>query len=103
MVYQVYDQVRAKLKYFLRTGDYKASFVGELYNKIKEIMLYTLFSFKGFMLDKKLQRKAAKFAIFLEYENPSTTLFSFYISSNFISPIMNALANVDIDQRKNKD
>ena len=62
-----------------------------------EVLLYSLFRNKRFILDEMTYRNDSKFAIFLEYENPLTHIVFFYFAY-FIFPLMNALGYVDIDQ-----
>ena len=50
------------------------------------IVFNTLFRNKRFMLDEIVQRNASKFAIFLEYENPSIVFFVLHFMLLYFSP-----------------
>ena len=57
----------------------------------------SLFRKKWFMLDEMFLWNTSKFAIFLEYENPSSFFRFSFRATLFFSP-MNAQVYVDIDQ-----
>jgi hypothetical protein len=48
------------------------------------------------MLDEMFQQNTSKFAIFLEYKNPSSFFHSSFCATKLF-PLMNALVYVDID------
>ena len=62
---------------------------------IKNIICSPLFRKKRFALNFLFRLNASKFAIFMEKENPYS-IFSFFISSNLESYLMNAQVYVDI-------
>ena len=69
---------------------------GRLQNLVLFLKIITLFRNKRFILNLIPQWNTSKFAIFYEYENPKL-FFPFFISCNFIFPLINALVYVDID------